>query len=166
MRYIKFGKITMLVAMLFFLGACQGRAVEIGKPAPDFSLSDTESRTVTLSDYKGKVVILNFFATWCPPCRGEIPDFIDIQSEYASRGVAFIGVSMEKAGTLKTFVNRMGINYPVLADSASQAFTKYGPIRGVPTTFVVDKGLKIYKIYIGSRSRETIEQDVKELLGR
>lgn len=166
MRFAKIDKVVLVVMALFFLGACQGRAVEIGKQAPDFSLDDTEFNTLSLADYKGKVIILNFFATWCPPCRAEIPDFIDMQSEYASRGVAFIGVSNERTGTLREFVSRMGINYPVLEDSARQAFTRYGPIRGVPMTFVIGKDMKIYKIYIGARSRETIEQDIKDLLGR
>lgn len=166
MRYSRFSKVATIVAVLFLLGACQGRAVEVGKEAPSFSLNDTDFKKVNLSDYKGRIVVLNFFATWCPPCRGEIPDFIDVQKEYASQGVVFIGISNEGTGTLKSFVARMGINYPVLGDSSQQAFTRYGPIRGVPMTFIVGKDMKIYKIYIGAISRDMLEDDIKELLGR
>lgn len=164
MRRFKFGKIFVVVAALFLLGACAGRA-ETGGPALDFSLTDTSFNTVKLSDYKGKVVILNFFATWCPPCRGEIPDFIDLQREYGDK-IAFIGVSNESAGILKDFGARLGINYTLLEDKSRQAFSKYGPIRGVPTTFIIGKDFKIRKIYIGARPREIVESDIKELLAQ
>ena len=165
MKRYKLSKIVVVVAMLFLLGACAGRA-ETGSVAGDFSLNDTNMNSVSLAAYKGKVVILNFFATWCPPCRGEIPDFIDMQREYADKGLAIIGISNESAGILKDFAGRMGINYTLLEDRSRSAFTKYGPIRGVPTTFIIGKDFKIRKIYIGARSREVFEADIKELLGQ
>lgn len=165
MRYLRFGKIVTIVSMLFLLGACSGRA-ETGAKAPDISLNDINFNTVTLSDFKGRVIILNFFATWCPPCKAEIPDFIDLQKEFGERKVIFIGISAERAGQLKEFVERFGINYPVLEDPAKKSYTAYGPIRGVPTTFIIGKDFKIRKIYIGSRPREVWETDIKELLAQ
>lgn len=164
MKRFKFGKVIAIVAMLFLLGACQGRAMEIGTTARDFSLTDANYSMITLSEYKGKVIVLNFFATWCPPCRAEIPDFIDLQNEYGPRGVAFIGVSNESAGLLNAFASRLGINYPLLSDREKAAITKYGPMRGVPTTFIIGKDFKIARVYMGSRPREVFERDIKQLL--
>jgi peroxiredoxin len=166
MRRFKFAKVMVVVAMLFLLGACQGRAMEIGATALDFSINDTDYNAVSLANYKGKVIILNFFATWCPPCRAEIPDFIDMQTEYASKGVVFIGVSTEGVGLLREFAARLGINYPLLSDTSRKAFTRYGPIRGVPTTYIIDKDFKIARVYIGARPRAVVERDIKELLSQ
>ncbi|HPM43346.1 MAG TPA: TlpA disulfide reductase family protein [Candidatus Omnitrophota bacterium] len=164
MRTFRFGKVIVIVTMLFFLGACQGRAMEIGATAADFSIGDIDYNKFSLAEYKGKVIILNFFATWCPPCRAEIPDFIDLQTEYAPKGVTFIGVSNEGVGLLRGFGAKMGINYPLLSDTEKKAMTRYGPIRGVPTTYIIGKDFKIARVYIGARSREVIEKDIKDLL--
>ena len=166
MGRFKFIKVMAVVAMLFLLGACQGRAMEIGTEALDFSVNDTDYKMICLADYKGKVIILNFFATWCPPCRAEIPDFIDMETEYGPKGVSFIGVSTEGVGLLREFAARLGINYPLLSDTSRKAFTRYGPIRGVPTTYIIDKDFKIARVYIGARPRSVVERDIKELLGQ
>jgi len=164
MKKRKINKVVMAAMALFLLSACAGRA-ETGKAALDFSLNDISFNKVNLSSFKGKVVILNFFATWCPPCKAEIPDFIDLQNEYGDQ-IAFIGVSQEGAGILRPFVDRLGINYTVLEDPSKKAYTAYGPIRGVPTTFIIGKDFVIRKIYIGARPRETFERDIKELLAQ
>ena len=163
-RY-KLGKVVAVVTMLFLLGACASRA-ETGGPARDFSLNDSNFNAINLSDYKGKVVILNFFGTWCPPCRAEIPDFIRLQDKYGDQGVVFLGVAAEKAGALKRFSKQLGINYALLEDPRRKAFKAYGPIRGVPTTFVIGKDFKIRRVYIGARSGEIFESDIKELLAQ
>ena len=146
------------------LGACsQGSAIEIGRSAPDFSLTDINGETVSFSDFNGKVVILDFFAGWCPPCRQEIPDFIELEKSYGDKGFAMIGVALTRASDAKEFAGKMGINYPVLVDDGKVS-EAYGPIRSIPTTFVIDKAGKIVKMYIGYREKAVFEADIKELL--
>lgn len=165
MRNFKFSKIFVLAVLVFLVGACsRGGAIEVGEKASDFTLEDLGGKAVNLSDFKGRVIILDFFATWCPPCRGEIPDFIELEKTYGPKGLSIIGVSTETQGELKDFAGSMGINYPVLVDAASKAHGVYGPIRAIPTTFIIDKDFKIRKHYIGARSKEVFEADIKELL--
>jgi len=158
------GKVFIFALALFMLGACsQGSAIEIGKKAPDFSLTDINGKTVSLSAFNGKAVILDFFASWCPPCRQEIPDFIELEKSYSDKGFAMIGVALVSAGEAKEFAGKMGINYPVLVDDG-KASEIYGPIRSIPTTFIIDKDGKIVKMYIGYREKAVFEADIKELL--
>lgn len=165
MRNFKFSKIFVLAVLVFLVGACtRGGATEVGEKASDFTLEDLGGKAVNLSDFKGRVVILDFFATWCPPCRGEIPDFIELEKTYGPSGLSIIGVSSETPEELKDFAGSMGINYPVLVDASSKAHGIYGPIRAIPTTFIIDKDFKIRKHYVGSRSKEVFEADIKELL--
>lgn len=159
-----FGKTLILVLGIFLVTGC-GKigAVEVGTSAPDFTLQGIDGKTATLSEFKGKVVILDFFASWCPPCRQEIPDFIELQKAYGDKGFAMIGVSLVNMDESKTFAAQQGINYPVLVDDG-KASNLYGPIRSIPTTFVLDKDLKIVRFYIGARPKSVFENDIKELL--
>ncbi|MFA6321053.1 MAG: TlpA disulfide reductase family protein [Candidatus Omnitrophota bacterium] len=164
MKKYVWAKIVSIAVAVVLIGACtQGRAVESGQDAPDFSLTDIAGQKVNLSDFKGKGVILNFFASWCPPCRAEIPDFIELQQAYGSKGFTFVGVSLVTAQDSKNFADKMGINYPVLVDDGKVSVL-YGPVRSIPTTFVIDKNMKVVKMYIGSRTKETFEADINELL--
>lgn len=161
---MRFGKIFIFVMALFFLGACsQGSAVEIGEQAPDFSLNDINGNTVNLSSFSGKAVALNFFAGWCPPCRSEIPDFIELEKTYGDKGFTIIGVALTSAGDAREFAGKMGINYPILVDDGKVSEI-YGPVRSIPTTFIINKGGKIAKIYIGARRKAVFEADIEELL--
>ncbi len=158
------GKVFVFALALFMLSACsQGSAIEIGASAPDFSLADINGKTVSLSAFNGKVVILDFFAGWCPPCRQEIPDFIELEKSYSDKGFAMIGVALANAGEAKEFAGKMGINYPVLVDDGKVSGI-YGPIRSIPTTFIIDKSGKVVKVYIGYRPKNIFEADIKELL--
>ncbi|MDD5427925.1 MAG: TlpA disulfide reductase family protein [Candidatus Omnitrophica bacterium] len=154
--------LTIVVAALLLTSCSQSSAIELGQSAPDFSLTDTDGQKVNLSDFKGKAVILNFFASWCPPCRAEIPDFVELQEAYGDKGFTFVGVSLVGARETKDFAAKMGINYPVLIDD-NKVSALYGPVRSIPTTFVIDKDMKVVKIYIGARSKETFESDIKEM---
>ena len=160
---MKPGKIFIFALVLLMLGASVGSAIEIGASAPDFSLTDINGKTVSLSAFNGKVVILDFFAGWCPPCRQEIPDFIELEKSYGDKGFAMIGVALVSAGEAREFAGKMGINYPVLIDDG-KASEIYGPVRSIPTTFIIDKNGKIAKIYIGYREKAVFEADIKELL--
>jgi cytochrome c biogenesis protein CcmG/thiol:disulfide interchange protein DsbE len=152
----------MIMAALT-LGPVRSEAVEIGGEAPGFTLNDPDGKAVSLSDFKGKVIILDFFATWCPPCREEIPDFIKLSDAYAPKGFAMIGVSLVTAGETKEFAEKVKFNYPVVIDDGKVSNT-YGPIRSIPTTFVIDKDMKIVKMYIGFRDKEVFERDIQALL--
>lgn len=160
MKSVKF--ITLLIT-LFLLGACaKSSALEVGDTAPDFKLTDIGGNKVSLSDFKGKAVILNFFASWCPPCREEIPDFIKLQSAYEKNGFTMVGVALVSLRDASNFAKKVGINYPVLIDDGMVS-NEYGPVRSIPTTFIIGKDSKIVKVYIGYRPKEVFENDIKEL---
>ena len=164
MKSAIFGRLSILVMVVFLLGACSAvRAMEIGQDAKDFTLKSVDGADVKLSDFKGKVIILDFFASWCPPCRGEIPDFIELQKTYGDQGFSMIGVAVEGMNDARAFAQKMGMNYPVLVDDNAVS-ADYGPVRSIPTTFVIDKNFKIAKMYIGFKKKDVFEADIKELL--
>jgi peroxiredoxin len=136
-----------------------------GNPAPAFTLQDLNGNNVSLADFKGKVVILDFWATWCPPCIKEIPDFIDLYDQYKDKGFAMVGISLDQAGigVVKSFVEKYKVNYPILM-ADGQIHNKYGGITGIPTTFVIDPEGNIRQKYIGYRDKDVFEADIKALL--
>jgi peroxiredoxin len=155
-----FLKAFALVLTAFVLSAC-GRSVPA--TAADLNLRDLDGNMVNLSDFKGKVIILDFFATWCPPCKQEIPDFIKLQNEYRDKGFTMIGISLSRMSDMQSFARDFGINYPVLIDDGYAAAV-YGPIRSIPTTFIIDQNFKVVKKYIGFKPKEVFEADIKALL--
>jgi len=143
-KYLSF---SFLFLVVFLLILCKSEELTI---APDFTLQDISGKEVSLSDFKGKVIILNFWATWCPPCRKEIPVFIELYKKYKDEGLVIIGISLDREGekVLIPFVKKFGINYPVLIGT-KKVVDAYGGIRGIPTTFIIDKKGKIRKKHIG-----------------
>jgi thiol-disulfide isomerase/thioredoxin len=133
--------------------------------APDFALENLEGEVVRLSDYRGKVVFLNFWATWCPPCRAEIPHFIDLVEQYGEDGFVVLGVDVDPRDFSKVpaFVEQQGINYPVMYDT-KQISGMYGGISSIPTTFVINKEGKVVEHLVGSRPRQVFESIVKNWL--
>jgi cytochrome c biogenesis protein CcmG/thiol:disulfide interchange protein DsbE len=136
----------------------------VGKPAPPFTLRNLDGKEVKLADFKGKVVILDFWATWCPPCVKEIPDYIELYKQYKEQGFEMVGISVDiGADVVKSFVQQHHVNYPMLmADGNVQG--SYGGMRAIPTTFVIDKAGKIQRQYVGYRNRSVFEADIKALL--
>jgi cytochrome c-type biogenesis protein len=132
--------------------------------AADFSLSAIDGGTIRLSDYKGKVIILNFWATYCPPCRKEIPDFIKLYNRYKDRGLMVIGINLDKPDLeeLKRFSKGMGINYPIVKNDALTS-SRYG-VRYIPATFIIDKRMNIVKDFVGYNPASVFESEIKELL--
>ena len=132
--------------------------------APNFTLKDLNGATVRLSDYKGKTVILNFFATWCPPCRMEMPDFNRIQKEY-EKEVKIIAINVGRENPIKVqdFAKANNLTFTIAVDDGSAA-DLYGPINAIPVTFIIDKNLNIVKKYVGARPKEVFVADIKGLL--
>jgi peroxiredoxin len=131
------------------------------EPAPDFSLTTLEGETLTLSDLKGQVVLLDFWATWCPPCREEIPGFIALQEKYGDRGLTVVGISVDDAGreTVAAFVEKNKMNYPIVM-SDGKVEEAYGPIMGIPTTFLIEQRGRIVGKYVGYHDREVFEREI------
>jgi cytochrome c biogenesis protein CcmG/thiol:disulfide interchange protein DsbE len=135
------------------------------KRAPDFSLKDANSRLIHLSDYQGKVVLLDFWATWCGPCAEEIPWFTEFQRKYKDRGFEVLGVSMDDDGwkAINPFVKLKKINYRVvLGDDATG--DSYGGLEALPTTFLIDRDGRIASIHVGLASRKDFENGIETLL--
>jgi peroxiredoxin len=133
--------------------------------APDFALKDTDGKPVRLSDFKGKVVLLDFWATWCGPCKIEIPWFVDIQRKNKDRGFEVLGVAMDDEGweVVKPFASQMKINYRLVIGN-DQVADAYGGVAALPTTFLIDRAGKIAAKHEGLRSRKEFEDGVEELL--
>ena len=142
-----------------------------GKPGeapkvPDFTLKRaSDGKDVHGAEFKGKVRVINFWATWCPPCKREIPDFIELQKEYGPKGLVIIGIAMDKQGAsvVAPFAKEWGMNYPVLI-GGSEVSKAYGNIMSYPTTFLVDREGNVVKKYVGFQEKATVEKDVKALL--
>jgi peroxiredoxin len=145
--------------------AASPKSAKDRKPAPEFALKDADGRTVRLSDYRGKVVMLNFWATWCGPCKMEIPWFMDFQRKHKDRGFAIIGVSMDDEGweAVKPFVNEFGVNYRIVLgnDEVAQA---YGGVEALPTTFFIDREGNIASRHVGLAAKSDFEDDIEQLL--
>jgi peroxiredoxin len=142
---------------------CDAKA---SKKAPDFELPDYTGKKVRLADYKGKVIFVNFWATWCGPCKYEIPVFVDLQQKYGPQGLAFLGISVDdEAAALKPFVDQYKMNYPVLVGLGREEVQEaYGPMLGIPVTVVVGRDGNMCTRYFGLRSKDRFEADIKALL--
>lgn len=137
------------------------------KPAPDFSLTDVAGITQTLSAYRGKVVIINFWATWCGPCKYEIPHFVRLYNTYKDKGLVILGIDLqEPKATVEPFTKMKGMTYPVLLDLQGTVPRPYGGVRGIPTSFVITQDGKIYRKHVGvPQDMGIFEEEVKTLLG-
>jgi peroxiredoxin len=133
------------------------------KKAPYFELKDLNSNKVRLTDFAGKVIILDFWATWCPPCKKEIPDFIELYKQYSKRGVTIIGIALDEYNAVKNFHSENKINYPILLGT-DEVVKLYGGIRGIPTTFVIGKDGTIRQRYEGFRPKDLFEKEIKAAL--
>jgi cytochrome c biogenesis protein CcmG/thiol:disulfide interchange protein DsbE len=136
------------------------------RAAPEFRLQDLDGTEVQLADFRGKVVMVNFWATWCGPCRAEIPDFIELQRELGPRGLQIVGVSLDDKGAavVRPFAAQQRINYVMLVNGHSAAGA-YGGVSGIPTTFLVDRDGRIVTSRVGLASKQFWKDRVTALLG-
>jgi len=168
MKRESFGRawIAGAAAIVLFCLAGNLRAAPVAAmPAPQWELKDIDGKPVKLSDYKGKVVILDFWATWCGPCRMEIPGFVDLQKKYADQGLVVIGVSLDTHGTdaVRSFMKRQGVNYSVVMGN-DKLGDDYGGIDGIPTTFIIDRKGNIVGKHVGYEPKARFETEIAPLL--
>jgi thiol-disulfide isomerase/thioredoxin len=139
----------------------------IGSPAPDFELPALDGKNLKLSDLRGKAVLLNFWATYCGPCKVEMPWFVELQKEYGEQGFQIVGVAMDDASTedIAKFAKQMGVNYPILIgkDSVGES---YGGVSVLPTTFFVDRDGKLIAREFGLQSRSVFVDHIKKAMSQ
>ena len=142
-------------------GVCEAKKANL-----DFTVKDMHGAKVRLTDYKGKVILINFWATWCAPCKLEIPAFIELYDQYKDKGFVLLGVSGDDdAETLRTFADEWKINYPMLVGlGEDQLLDAYGPLYGYPTTVIVGRDGAVCGRHVGPATKEEFEREIKALL--
>ncbi|HEY4415852.1 MAG TPA: TlpA disulfide reductase family protein [Verrucomicrobiae bacterium] len=160
--------VLALLSLITILRTIAGNEpVNINKMAAalEWQLKGLDGKTIQAADFKGKVVILDFWATWCGPCRAEIPSFVALQKQYQKQGLVVIGASVDDGGAdmVKAFTEKLGMKYPVgLADDKVQK--AFGGIDAIPTTFVIDRSGHIVKKHLGLTEKDEFEAEIKPLL--
>ena len=183
-KIVQFGLATFLaLASAGLVAPLNAGELKVGTKAPAWKLNGLDGKAVQSSDFEGKVVVFNFWATWCPPCVKEIPDFIEVQKEFKDKGVVFIGVSLDKPRSsgdkddvesllrplletkakVESFVDKMKVNYPIVWGD-SKVDKDYGGIAAIPQTYVIDKKGVIQASHLGMISKKDLLKSLKPLL--
>ena len=165
--------VAFVVALMLYIGYHQARRtggssaqrLTQSKVAPDFSLESLDGGTMRLSDLRGTAVLLNVWATWCGPCKIEMPWFVDLQKQYGSQGFQIVGVAMDDASKedIGTFAKDMGVNYPILIGKESVG-DQYGGVPALPESFLISRDGKIVDKIVGLIGKAEIEDAVKKAL--
>ena len=139
----------------------------IGTPRPDFTLPDLENKPRNIGEWGGKVLLVNFWATWCPPCRREMPGFIELKEQYGSQGFEIVGVAIDTPDLAQDFADAIGVNYPILHGQmdATKISTEYGNRMGaLPYSILIDRAGKIHSMRAGELAKPLLEEQLKSLL--
>ncbi len=160
----RLGLSIVTIALFLLLGSVSNRSVfgQASYPkAPDFQVTDLNGKSISLADYKGKVLFLNFWATWCPPCRAEIPDFIEVYGQNKTKGFEIVGISLDSSGkdAVAAFVEKYKINYPIVLESrkaTEKIIADYEPGQYIPTTIVIDKQGRIRGKEVGAMDKQML----------
>ena len=170
--------VAVVIAGMLYFGYHQARrsasaggsgtsfsGITISKPAPDFTLESISGQSMRLSDLRGKAVLLNFWATWCAPCKIEMPWFVELQNEYGSQGLQIVGVAMDDSSKedIAKFAKDMGVNYPVLIGKEAVG-EEYGGVPALPESFFIGRDGKIVDKIIGLKGKAEIEDSIKKAL--
>jgi thiol-disulfide isomerase/thioredoxin len=172
--------VALVAALMLYIGFHAARRAQVpgaastsssldpkGKAAPDFTLESLDGKNIKLSDFHGKGVLLNFWATYCGPCKIEMPWFVELQSQYGPQGLQIIGVAMDDASKedIAKFAKDMGVNYPILLGKESVG-DAYGGVNVLPTTYFIDRDGKIISREFGLQSRSIFEDNIKKSLSQ
>lgn len=147
--------------------AVTDRASPVNKRRPDFALTDLEGKPRQTQEWDGKILIVNFWATWCPPCRKEMPAFVELQKQYAAQGVQFVGIALDDEDMVKDFAETLEINYPILIGTKDSIATAkaYGDHLGaLPFTVLVNRTGIVVQLFPGEVEKQTLESQIKKLL--
>ncbi len=150
----------------FFSGTEQTLPAAQAMISPAWELKDLQGQTVRSSDFKGQVLVLDFWATWCPPCRAEVPNLIALEKKFGSQGLKVVSISLDEAGpeAVKKFVKKLGISYRVLM-SNDKVLESFGGISAIPAAFIIDRTGRIVQQHIGFVTEAELEEEIKPLLG-
>jgi peroxiredoxin len=164
---------VVMVMVLFGVERAGRSAGHLGAPradvedkvAPDFALQSINGKTVRLSDFRGKAVLLNFWATYCAPCRVEMPWFVELQDRYAAEGLQVVGVAMDDASPddIEKFANELGVNYSILVGQETVG-NAYGGVQFLPSTFYIGRDGKVVDKVFGLKTKNEIEENIKKTL--
>jgi cytochrome c biogenesis protein CcmG, thiol:disulfide interchange protein DsbE len=164
--------LTAVGARLAFASEIQLWAIETAGCAGDtaikarnFLLRDIDNRKWVFSSTKGKVVLVDFWATWCGPCKVEIPEFVDMYSRYKDKGLEVVGVAMDDdLARIKSFAAEYKMNYPILIGAGADGVLRAWGVSGLPTTFIVSRDGMVCRRFVGQATREDVEETIKSLL--
>jgi thiol-disulfide isomerase/thioredoxin len=136
-----------------------------GSLAPEFALQSLDGKAVHLADFRGKAVLLNFWATWCEPCKIEMPWFVELQKQYGPEGLQVVGIAMDDASQedIAKFASKMGVNYPILIGKEAVG-DAYGGVQFLPATFYIGRDGKVVEKVFGLKGRGEIEENIKKAL--
>lgn len=135
-------------------------------PATDFEITLLNGETFRLSEQEGKVVLMNIWATWCPPCREETPDLVDLYNKYRDDGFVTLGVSIDEQGlsVVRPFMEEFKVNYPMYIDNDEIVISKYGPVMSIPTTYIIDRTGNLRYFAVGALTKIELEPRIQQLL--
>ncbi len=155
---------TVLVGISLLATLASGQQAIVPAKAPAFDLRGLNGERVNFADYRGKVILLDFWATWCVPCRTEVPKFVALQNRYSRHGFQMLGISMDDSPEpVRRFRARFKMNYPLAMGTPAVA-ESYGGVLGLPLAFLIARDGRIVKVYDGSANLDLIEQDIQALL--